>query len=268
MTVFAHLAVAAALLTHASAVSSECVSQVAAVVVVNIGVVVGIVLFRQMVLRFGTAADQIRVESALAAQRVLALSQQDRARDVRARSVLTNSGSLLRSLAAGAAEAHDPVIRAECGTHEDYLRSILHVDPDLGDLGDALVAAVDSAYRRGVHLTVRSTEPMPLPGRESIALVESTLDHVIGSLPDGGEAVVALFAHGDSGGLMTIVAPDDDAPLTTLDPRQPEVGAHMTCVSLADQVLVEVRWESSTRAAGARRYRRSVLPRRGSPAPP
>ena len=232
-----HIAAVVALLYQ----TGPCSGQTVVVTVINIGVLVGPVVIRQLARRFGDEAERSRRAAAQAWARAGALQAQERVRDVRARAATGVAGPLLASLAAGELDAADPQTRARCAEVERYLRSTMQVDPDLGELGDVIVQGVEAAHRRGAALLVRSAEAIPVPEPAVINAVGGVIAHVVEVCQPGESAVISLFPT-DSGGAMTIVLNRDALPDGWPQVPDDAPGLRHSTASIGDQTLIELSW--------------------------
>lgn len=243
----AHLAAGFWVAGQAGVTPGPCASQAVAVIVVDVGVIVGVRLFRRLIMRFGIAAETAGEEALASASRAAELVEQERARDVRARSALTSARPVLEALAAGTLDPNDSLVRARCGDEEAFLRSMLQVSPDLGALGDMLVRSVEAAHRAGRRLTVRSAEPVPVPRERTLVSVGWIVDSVVESLRLGCEAELTLFGADDSAAVMTIVVAGETpilAPNALAEARG--AGLAITQSTTGGQTLIEVSWTGLT----------------------
>lgn len=124
---------------------------------------------------------------------------------------------------------------------------MLQVSPDLGALGDLLVRSVEAAHRAGRRLTVRSAEPVPVPGALTLVSVEWIVDSVVESLRPGCEAQLALFGADDSAAVTTIVVAGETpilAPNTLAEALR--AGLSITQSTTGGQTLIEMSWTGLT----------------------
>lgn len=241
-----HVAAVAILLSQ----TAQCAGQTIVVTVINIGVLVGPVVIRHLGRRFGAQATQYQRAAAQAWARTATLRAQERVRDVRARAAMSAAGPLLAGIAEGQLDPTDTDVRRRCGDVERYLRSTMRVDPDLGELGDVIVRAVDAAYSRGISVVVRSAEATSLPGEAAVREIAAILDGVVARCPADDRPVISLFPC-DQGGGMTIVlagatAVNGDAADSSASPY--ESALRVSEVSIGDQTLIELSWAGAPQA--------------------
>ena len=223
----------------------DCVSTSSAVFVIEAATVLMLFTFRRVVTRLWTTAyvdQRVALDLQTTATERAA---REHARQTRLRAAVTSTGPLLTRIASGEADPAAPDVIHEAAMHEATLRSLIMIDPDLDDFGDALAAVLFYAHDRGRYITVRSGEAVVSPGPDQVQALIEVLQGAVRAVPVGSEIPISLFAQPD-GGAMTIVATSPEPLMTdALMKRLTAAGLLVSQSSMDEETLVEVQWTAS-----------------------
>ena len=216
----------------------------------EVALVIAMILFRRLLVSYGDRASASKRSAAVALARVTTMRQQERIRGQQLESVLATVDPLLAGLASGELDPADPRIQAQCRGGEDYLRSLIRIDPELGELGDALAHAVVTAHARGATLTVRSAEQIGQPRSAVLARIEALLAEVSHRLQPGDQGWLTLLPRPTGASLAVLIplaAQPSDATLKTIrgsGTSAEGTAVEVLCVPEGSEVLIEVSWAS------------------------
>lgn len=219
--------------------------------------VIAMILFRRLLVSYGERASASQRSAGRAMARVASMRQQERIRGHQLQSVLADIDPLLAGLADGELDPGDQQVQSRCRDAEDYLRSLIRIDPNLGALGEAMAQAVVVARANGATLTVRSAERVHSPTAAVLADIEALLAHVSHRLERGQQGWLTLLPR-QAGASLAVLVPLNAAPEeSTLEAMRanggyageatgksaelPEV-PELLCVPEGSEVLIELSW--------------------------
>lgn len=225
--------------------SADCViGSLPAILMTDVTLVTAVILFRRLLRRYGDHAEQLRASTAQTLSRVVRMRERERVRKLNLEAVLTSVRPLLNGIADGSIDPTDPAVWLQCRNDESYLRSLIRVDPDLAELGDVLVEAVQAARSQGKSLTIRSAEPVPDPSAAGLEQIREILRDGVAALTPASEATVTLFSR-PGGAAMTIHLPTAATILRVPNARRSDA-ALFRAVEVRDEgdVMIELEWGS------------------------
>jgi signal transduction histidine kinase len=216
-----------------------------AMLVLECGSILGLVLFHRLLMRYLDQAERERRSGARIQAEQAADMAGERSRAARFSAVLGRVGPFLEAIADERLDPADPVVRVLAGEQETALRSLLALDPGLGALGDVFAEALVDAAVSGRAIDIRSGERVGEPDRDALGAVAELLGAAVSGAPVGGTILITLLGR-DSGGAMMMVLPTADRVLADGDvDRLGGRGLTVHYEVLDDETLVEVSWLGS-----------------------
>lgn len=222
-----------------------------------LALVIAMILFRRLLVSYGERASASQRSAGRVMARVASMREQERVRGNQLQSVLADIDPLLAGLASGELDPGDPQVQSRCRDAEDYLRSLIRIDPNLGSLGEAMARAVVLAHANGATLTVRSAEQVRWPEATVLTNIETLLAEVSHRLRPGQQGWLTLLPRVAGASLAVLIpltaAPDeatleamranggDTGEATGKSPELPEL-PELLCVPEGSEVLIELSW--------------------------
>lgn len=223
----------------------SCAAGSAQALLLEIGTFVAIVLFNALVERLlARARQQSEMLTAIRAE-ASAREAQRAHRDAVLEGVLRRIEPTLSQVATGLMSLADPHLAATSGRQETALRSIITIDPGLGDLGRVLSETVLTAYDSGRTVDVRSGESVAEPSRETLPPLARVLEWAVARTSPGCSLSVTLLERDGRSCLMLVFPGVASAPRPQDERDLTDAGATMRHVEVDGLNLVEVEWTSN-----------------------
>lgn len=178
-----------------------------AVVIIESGAIFGFWKLRQLIERLALQATAQRAETAIVRSRTLAAHERDRVRRLWLESALAPTRDLLTAIATGILDPRDPATRSRCGRQETLLRSLIQIDPETGQLGDALIRVISWAATQRTEVQVRFVATAAPPSQTQLAQIEVALRGVLAAAPGDHPAVITLGSSGHDDGWLLVIFP-------------------------------------------------------------
>lgn len=230
-------------------------SSLPAMLLTDVALVIAMLLFRRMLTHRERDAATSEREAVEALTRMAAMREQERLRSGQLEAVVRVTNPLLAGLASGELDPSDAQVRAQCSRIEEYLRSLIRIDPDLGALGDVVAQTIVAAQKQGALLVVRSAEQVCRPNPVALAGIQAILTDLTQRLRPGDRGWLTLYPHPD-GASLAVLIPAAAAPaasvLGAVGTGQPVDGARpveVLVVAEDAECLLELSWDDPSSPA-------------------